>query len=1078
MVSQAAHMSRKPRTGRVACLIAAALVVSFAAPARAGELVLAPGTTHSEDRPSEHKRAYRVTLDRGQAADLVLKQSGAAALALGWMTSKSSASLTTEAGREATLRVTLLAESPTVWTIEIAPAGGKGASGYSIALGPAHAATDADRARAASAVSLAQAEALRHKGDKESAPQARAAYEASIKSAQSANDGCGLRQAYLALSGFEHDVVNAAGQKTAAQAALEQTCEDSRAEQALAERLLGSAFINQGDFAEGTSATERAVALFHQTGDTYQEGVALRNLGLAYAESGEVEKALATTRAALKAAETVGDGKLLALVRNDIAFMHNARGEFALAIDAYRKTLDALAANPYPMAEAVAWINLGIAYGQLGDGDQALAAYAKGEAVAAGIDCWSCLAEIEVDRGDDLLDAGQIAKAEAAYRRALDIAKNHELVRQHAEALRGLGRCAMAAQNWQEARTLLESARDELHRTHGVVNESVVYAMLGDLDNRLSRFDAAKRNYEQALGLAREASNTAWQAVAFASLARIAEQSGDLAAARSNIEQAIALIESERTRISAPDLRTSYFGTKRAYYALYIDILMQLDRAKPAAHHAADALIVAERARARELQDQLAERAINVDKDVDASMIAAEAEAQDQLHALAYQLSQLAADDAHRAELSRKIDEASRRLDESRGRIRAANPRYADLKHPTALSLDEIQHRLLDDKVSVLEYWLGDERSYLWIVTGDALRAFTLPGRAEIEKNANALRDALLAPAAAATTSLPMEQRAARDAADIDAVRARSEALAKEILPDNARSLLRREVAVVADGDLQALPLALLDPSRDAAAAYVYLPSIGTLRGLRALARTGAASNALAVIADPVFAADDERLRGHAAKPPEREDALLLRAASEAGLGSLPRLPHTRDEAQTILALADRKASWVALDFDANRQAALAAAWRDYAVVHFATHALLNARHPELSGIVLSLYDADGRAEDGFLRVNDIYNLDMPADLVVLSVCDSAVGRSVGGEGAANLARAFFYAGTRRVVASLWPVDDRASAAFMRAFYGALIGGGKRPQDALAEAQRQLRQNPRWRAPYFWSGYVLQGDWR
>jgi CHAT domain-containing protein len=139
---------------------------------------------------------------------------------------------------------------------------------------------------------------------------------------------------------------------------------------------------------------------------------------------------------------------------------------------------------------------------------------------------------------------------------------------------------------------------------------------------------------------------------------------------------------------------------------------------------------------------------------------------------------------------------------------------------------------------------------------------------------------------------------------------------------------------------------------------------------------------------------------------------------------------------------------------------------------------LLNARHPELSGIVLSLYGKDGRAEDGFLRVNDIYNLHMPADLVVLSVCESAVGKSVGGEGAANLARAFFYAGARRVVASLWPVDDRASVAFMRAFYGALLGKHLSPAQALIEAQREMRANPRWQAPYYWSGYVVEGDWR
>src|SRR5262249_31080859 len=145
---------------------------------------------------------------------------------------------------------------------------------------------------------------------------------------------------------------------------------------------------------------------------------------------------------------------------------------------------------------------------------------------ATAIDCWSCLAEIAVDRGDDLLDDGKAAEAEASYKRALEIADAHALVRQRAEALRGLGRSAMAAKDWDRSRTLFEQARDELHRTHGVVNESVVYSLLGDLENRLSRFGEARANYDKALELARQADNQAWQAVAYASRARVYEETG------------------------------------------------------------------------------------------------------------------------------------------------------------------------------------------------------------------------------------------------------------------------------------------------------------------------------------------------------------------------------------------------------------------------------------------------------------------------------------------------------------------------------------------------------------------------
>jgi CHAT domain-containing protein/tetratricopeptide (TPR) repeat protein len=1066
MTSGAAQIAAKLGLARFA---AAALSIAIGGHALAGDRPLAAGTSHDESAKAGETRSYRIALGAGQAAEVSLRQRDATALELRWSAADAPPLvLRTEAGRDSLLRATLAADKATLWTVSVAPARNDVAFRYSIALTPAHAIAEADRARVAGTSSLAEAEALRGKGDKAAADDARKRYRDAIESSRRANDGCAVRHAYVAWSGFEHEIVDAAAQKTTAQAAVDATCDDGAADEALALRLLGSAYINQGDFASGTRETERAVAAFKETGDAYQQGVALRNLGLAYAESGEIEKALATTQSALRAAEQTGDGKLLALVRNDLAFMHNVRGEFALAIDAYRQTLDTLAANPYPMAEAVAWINLGIAYGQLGDGEQAMDAYAKGEKTATAIDCWSCLAEIAVDRGDDLLDDGKAAAAEASYKRALEIADAHALVRQRAEALRGLGRSAMTAQDWDRARMLFEQARDELHRTHGVVNESVVYSMLGDLDNRLNRHAQARANYDHALELAKQADNQAWQAVAYASRARVAEQTGDLAGARRDIEEAIALIESERTRISAPDLRTSYFGTKRSYYALYIDILMRLD-------DAAGALVVAERARARELQDQLAERAIDVDKDVDPNLIAGEHEAEDALHALAYQLSQVQDSDTNgRMTLGARIDEASRALDAARGRIHAANPRYAELKHPAALSVAEIQRDLVDANVSVLEYWLGDEKSYLWVVSHDALRAFVLPPRATIERDVDTMRAKLLAPAAAAATSIAIEQRAAADTAGVEATRAAAASLAAEILPPGARALMRHDFAIVADGELQSLPFAVLGTD----AAHVYLPSIGALRGLRAVERPAVASNRVAILADPVFRADDERLGGRAAKTPATDNTLLLRAATEAGIANLPRLPHTRDEAQAIAALADRNASWLALDFAANRDAAVGARWNDYGIAHFATHALLNARHPELSGIVLSLYGKDGRAEDGFLRVNDIYNLHMPADLVVLSVCESAVGKSIGGEGAATLARAFFYAGARRVVASLWPVDDRASVAFMRAFYGAMLGKHLRPQQALIEAQREMRANPRWLAPYYWSGYIVEGDWR
>ena len=1061
-----------------------ALLFVLGAPLRAEDLVGVAGSTRADSLAAGQTQHYRVELDRGEAIELSLRQTGAAGLELRWAADGAPASaLRTEAGRNATLHVTLIADVKSIWRIDVGATKQDGTAEYSLTVGNAHAAVDADRARAAAVNALARAETLR-RGEGADAAQTLALYQESLRQAHAAKDECLRRQVYMALSGFHHEAGDAAGQLAAAQSALQRACVGDLAEQALAERLLGSARINQGDFAAGVDATERAAALFRQTGDEAHQAVALRNLGLAYAESGAAEKALTTTQSALKLAETVGDRRLQLLARGDIAFQHNARGEYAAAIDAYQRTLDDLRATPNPMAESVAWVNLGVAYSQLGDVAEATRAYAKAETAARAADCWSCLAEIAANEGDTLSDDQRPEEAAVAYRRALDIAQDHQLLRQHAEALRGLGRCAVAAGDWAGARALLESAQVELHRTHGLVNEAVVESMLGDLESRQDHPDAARRHYMRTRALARQAANQPWQTVAHASLARLAAQAGDLDGAKRDIERAIESIESERERINAPDLRTSYFGTMRAYYELYVDILMRLDARHPGQGYAATALIAAERARARVLQDQLTERAIDLDKDIDPGLLAAAHAAADQLHALAYRQGQ-AQDAAARAALQGGIDEASRHLDEARGRIRAGNPRYAELTHPTPLRLDEIQRQLLDDDVSVLEYWLGEQRSYLWLVTRDALQAYVLAPRAHLEQATGALRDQLVVHAASVGAT-SIEQLAERDRLDAAAVHSLAQALAGQSLPAAAQAGLRRQVVVVADGDLQSLPLPLrlLADTGDAhgsapsSRVFAYLPSLGSLRSLRALPHSARQPNVLAILAHPVFRADDARLKGRVAATSTTADTVLLRAASEAGIADLPRLPSTRTEAQAIAALAKPQVPWLALDFAANRQAALAADWSNYAIVHFATHALLNPTHPELSGIVLSLFDAQGKAEDGFLRMNDIYNLHMPAELVVLSVCDSALGRNLGGEGASSLARAFFYAGAHRVVASLWPVDDRASAALMQAFYRGLLERHETPALALAAAQREIGNDPRWRAPFYWAGFVLQGDWR
>jgi CHAT domain-containing protein len=248
---------------------------------------------------------------------------------------------------------------------------------------------------------------------------------------------------------------------------------------------------------------------------------------------------------------------------------------------------------------------------------------------------------------------------------------------------------------------------------------------------------------------------------------------------------------------------------------------------------------------------------------------------------------------------------------------------------------------------------------------------------------------------------------------------------------------------------------------------------------------------ALAVLADPVFSQDDPRVQkagapaGVPATSPvlsrgeeAARDADLVRAARDTAVGSFARLTWTRREAELAAAQAGERKSFVALDFKANRETATRPDLARYRIVHFATHGLLDSRHPEISGLVLSRVDEQGRPRDGVLRLPDIYNLDLGAELVVLSGCETALGREIRGEGLMGMSRGFFHAGASTVLASLWAVRDRATALLMQRFYHALFQEGRSPAAALRSAQLAMRQDPSWRDPYFWAAFTLQGDWR
>ncbi|HYK21738.1 MAG TPA: CHAT domain-containing protein, partial [Pyrinomonadaceae bacterium] len=397
-----------------------------------------------------------------------------------------------------------------------------------------------------------------------------------------------------------------------------------------------------------------------------------------------------------------------------------------------------------------------------------------------------------------------------------------------------------------------------------------------------------------------------------------------------------------------------------------------------------------------------------------------------------------------------------------------------------------------------LQYALGEEHSFVWAVTNDSIKSFELPPRAEIERAARRVYELLTARNLAVKDETTAQRQARVRLAEEEFKRA-SAALAQMILGPVAAELRPKRIAIVADGALQYLPFAALpSPVKSQEASpliaeheVVLLPSTSALALMREELRgRPPTSKTIAILADAVFDKDDERLAATAgSRSRNKPSTMLAFAGSEnralrsfeglaKGAGISRRLPFSRREADAIKALVPAQDAMVALGFRANRTIATSPELSQYRFIHFATHGLLNSEQPELSGILLSTYDESGKRQNGFLQLHDIYNLKLSADLVVLSACETALGKDIRGEGLLGLTRGFMYAGVPRVIASLWQVDDAATAELMETFYKAMLTEGKRPAEALRIAQmRMWQQHNQWSSPYYWAAFTLQGEW-
>jgi CHAT domain-containing protein len=867
-------------------------------------------------------------------------------------------------------------------------------------------------------------------------------------------------------------------------------------------------YARSNDFRSALLYAEKSIPIFQSVSAGNMEGFSLNLTGGMHDVLGNPDEALSYYSRALSLYRELKDELQVGIVLNNIGKVNTDLAVWQQALEGYSQALSTFRNLKDRRREGIALQNLGYAYSASGEIKKGQTFLEESLAIRREVGDKTGEADTLRLMADNYTRLGEAQKALDLLTLALKLRRNIGDRRGEAYDLNSLGVANQELKDYSRAIEIHTLALEPMRSVSDRRGEAIVLNNLGRDSYLLRQSDRALDYYRQALSILATVQDKINTSRAQLGLAMASRDLGNLEEAQRNVEAAIASVEKTRSTTLSQQLRAAYFATMQGAYEFYIDLLMQQHRSSPARGFDRLALQINERARARSLLEMLAEAHVDIRQSVDTSLLKRERSLAQLTNLKAERLVQLQGQKNREEQitaLNKEINALENEYRQVQAAIRNASPAYAALTQPEPLDAKQIQQQL-DLDTALLEYSLGEERSYVWVVTPTSLTSFELPKRSLIRERARRVYELLTARSAVKTGETITQKRARLALADSDLLVSIKE-LSQLVLDPVASQLAAKRIVIVADDALQYVPFAALTTASPVNVHHrqpgtenrqttvtkyrplildhevVVLPSASTLAIQRKnLLGRKPAPNGVAVIADPVFSNTDERLtplKEVGSRKPETAEADTRRiehVANDARV--IRRLRFTRQEAQQILAVAPHASNFMALDFKANRDVVTAGQLGRYRYLHFATHGYLDSERADLSALVLSLFDEQGNSQDGFLRAHEIYNLSLPAELVTLSACQTGLGKEIKGEGLVGLTRGFMYAGARRVVVSLWNVNDKATAQLMQNFYRGMLRENLTPAASLRKAQAEMSQTRLWQSPYYWAAFVLQGEWR
>jgi CHAT domain-containing protein len=837
-----------------------------------------------------------------------------------------------------------------------------------------------------------------------------------------------------------------------------------------------------GKMSGATNLFEQANTFAQQTQDIFLMSQTLFYVSYSYFREGNPSKAVDKMNLALLQSQSHNYKKGVALSYFGLAYISYHSNQKQKALDLFKQSNSLFPSNFEWMEKARIVNAIGNIYLDFGALElaeshfkRAITYYEKVNYLAGKTTTLTTLADVYVLQNS-------LSKAKETYNLAMAAAVEIDDKFRIALIEEGIGNVEFKEADYEQA---IGNYLKALHIYNDIgVNLPNTENLIGKGYEKKGYYKIARKYYDSALQTNQKTRDFFQLSENLYNLSKLDTQESNFDTAINRIKQSINFTESLYADVASVKLKTSYFSSIFDRYELYINLLMRMHKESPSENYVLEALQAVEKSRARSMLESLSLAEANFTRDADVETVQREKEIRVLLNAKADKLTDLLSSNGEKSEtdkISGEINELENELEEIKAKLKQQSPVYSAIKNPAPFDVGEFQRDVLDENSLLLEFSFGQDESYLWLVGKNEFSSYILPPREQIESRIEKLRGLIASREMKADEVIEDYQKRISEAESEYRVAARE--LSDQLFGQIADKISNKRLIIVPDGKLHYFPVSALPlPHSESNEPIlltnetVYEPSAQTLLLLEKSRKRSEATKKLLIFSDPIFTNDDARFTPENKPSEHTETADKFRFVES--LNSLVRLTASKDESDSIIDIVGASETDVFSGFAANREQLLNIKTDDYKIIHFATHGLTNEQRPELSGIVLSRFDEKGRQRDEFFRIHDIYGLNLNADLVVLSACETGLGKEVKGEGLMSLNNAFMQTGAKSVMASLWKVEDGATLNLMKNFYSEMANEKLTPSQALRQAQIKLRQNPQYQSPFYWAAFTVQGDFR